>query len=103
MFTVLVRSCRGSASWFNSANTLKFMLKQIRAMDYSITPENERTAEQDAERGLYTAVDQDGKLIINDDLDISLLVLYGYMLSLGENYLGALSQSLVLVKRHQLT
>jgi general transcription factor 3C polypeptide 3 (transcription factor C subunit 4) len=98
MFIVLVRASRGSLSWFNSAPTMKFMLRQVRAMDYSITPENERTAEQDAERGLYTAVDQDGRLVINDELDISLLVLYGYMLSIGENYLEALSKFLFFVK-----
>ncbi|EHK98068.1 putative Transcription factor tau subunit sfc4 [Glarea lozoyensis 74030] len=92
MFTALARTCRGAVSWFNSGPTMKFILKQIKAMDYSITPASERTAEQDAERGLYTAVDQDGRLIINDDLDISLLMLYGYMLSLSENYLEALSR-----------
>ncbi|EPE36106.1 TPR-like protein [Glarea lozoyensis ATCC 20868] len=91
MFTALARTCRGAVSWFNSGPTMKFILKQIKAMDYSITPASERTAEQDAERGLYTAVDQDGRLIINDDLDISLLMLYGYMLSLSENYLEALN------------
>ena len=91
MFAVLGRACRGSVSWYISGPTQNFLLRQIRTMDYSLTPTEDRTVELDAARGPYTAVDQDGKLIINDDVDVSLLMLYGYMLSLGGDHASALN------------
>ena len=51
----------------------------------------ENRHEHFAERGSYTAKDQNGNVIINDDMDLALLMLYGHILYSGGGYAYSLS------------
>ena len=59
-------------------------------MDFALVDE-ERRAKYFTERGSYSAQDENGRLIINDDLDVALLMLYGHILYTGTSYAYALS------------
>lgn len=62
-------------------------------MDFALTDEESRR-KYFAEKGSYSAVDENGQLIINNDLDIALLMLYGHILYTGSSYVYALSMSI---------
>jgi general transcription factor 3C polypeptide 3 (transcription factor C subunit 4) len=73
-------------------------------MDYSLITDEEIRAKHFAERGSYSAVDEKNQLIINTDLDIALLMLYGHILYSGSSYIFALSELLYnYVEIRQLT
>ncbi|KAG9232259.1 hypothetical protein BJ875DRAFT_467420 [Amylocarpus encephaloides] len=91
LIAVFARTIQAPISWYNAGPTQKFLLRQIRSMDYSLTPDKSRRPEHAGARAPFSAVDDDGRLIINDDLDISLLMLYGHMLSLGNSHVYALN------------
>jgi general transcription factor 3C polypeptide 3 (transcription factor C subunit 4) len=59
-------------------------------MDYSLLGEG-RKQNSLAEKGSYTAQNESGDLIINDDMDVALLMLYGHILYTGTSYSYALS------------
>lgn len=44
-----------------------------------------------SEKGSYSATDDNGHLIINDDMDICLIMLYGHILYVGQSYAYALN------------
>jgi general transcription factor 3C polypeptide 3 (transcription factor C subunit 4) len=90
MFAALTRLSQSPISWYSSGPTQKYMLRQIKAMDYVLTDEKSRE-KYFAERGSYTAQDEDGHLIINNDMDVGLLMLYGHILYTGTSYAYALS------------
>lgn len=98
LFSVLTRMVNAPESWYNSSSTQKFVLCQIKAMDYSLADEGSRQRNF-ADRASYSAVDEIGALVINDDLDISLLTMYGYILYAGTNYQHSLSKSWPLSRR----
>lgn len=60
-------------------------------MDFSLVNESQRK-KYFAERGSYSARDDNGQPVINDDLDIALLILYGHILFSSTGYLYALSE-----------
>lgn len=59
-------------------------------MDYALVSA-ERQEKYYDEKGNYTAHDEDRRLIINEDLDITLLMIYGHILYAGNSYIYALS------------
>lgn len=61
-------------------------------MDFSLVDKAQRE-KYFAEKGSYSAQDESGRLIINDDMDIALLMLYGNILYTGTSYAYALSRS----------
>jgi general transcription factor 3C polypeptide 3 (transcription factor C subunit 4) len=91
MFAAMTRLCRSPVSWYSSGPSQKYVLRQIKAMDYSLVDDSQRK-KYFAERGSYSARDESGQPIINDDLDIALLMLYGHILFSGTSYLQALSK-----------
>lgn len=59
-------------------------------MDYALVDEARRT-KYFSEKGSYSAVDEDGRTLVNNDMDIALLMLYGHILYMGTSYSYALS------------
>lgn len=92
MFTAVSRLVHSPVSWSISGPMQKFILRQIKAMDYVFADE-ESKGKYFNERGSYSAVDENGKLIINDELDIALLMSYGHILYAGSSYIYAMSRS----------
>jgi general transcription factor 3C polypeptide 3 (transcription factor C subunit 4) len=90
MFAAITRVCHSPVSWYSSGPTQKYMLRQIKAMDYALVNDAQRD-KYFSERGSYSAQDENGHLVINDNLDIALLMLYGHILFSGTSYLYALS------------
>ncbi|RDW71323.1 hypothetical protein BP6252_07886 [Coleophoma cylindrospora] len=90
MFGALNRLCQSPTSWYNSGPTQKYMLRQIKAMDFSLTDRSNQ-GKYFAEKGSYSAQDQHGQAIVNVDMDVSLLMLYGFILYSGTSYAYALN------------
>ncbi|TVY19441.1 Transcription factor tau subunit sfc4 [Lachnellula arida] len=89
VFSALARMNNAPVSWYNSGPTQKFVLRQIKNMDYTLVDEESR--KQIVEKAAYSAVDENGRLVINEDLDLSLLMLYGYILSTNNSFQFALN------------
>ena len=94
LFAAFHRVCHCPVSWYNSGPSQKYILRQIKAMDYSLVSEEYRQ-KHFGEKASYTARDEHGRPIINDDMDVALLMLYGHMLYVGTSYANAFSTSLV--------
>ena len=60
-------------------------------MDYTLA-DQDRRRKYFAEKASYTARDEEGNVIVNDTMDISLLMLYGHILCTGTSYPQALSE-----------
>jgi general transcription factor 3C polypeptide 3 (transcription factor C subunit 4) len=91
MFAAVTRMVHSPVSWYSSGPSQKYILRQIKAMDYALV-DAESKEKYFAERGNYSALDESGHLVINDDLDIALLMLYGHILYMGSSYIFALSK-----------
>lgn len=65
-------------------------------MDFSLVSEQKRRKHY-ADKGSYSAQDEKGHLIINTDMDVPLLMVYGQILFTGGSYTYALSKSRILV------
>ncbi|KAL8900715.1 MAG: hypothetical protein Q9192_000916 [Flavoplaca navasiana] len=90
LFSAVNRLCDGGNSWFNSGPSQKYVLRQLKAMDHSlVSPSQHRVTFQ--EKASYTTRDDKGNPVQASDLDISLLMLYGYILYLGKSYSLALN------------
>ncbi|KUJ12679.1 RNA polymerase III transcription factor-like protein TFIIIC subunit Tfc4 [Mollisia scopiformis] len=90
MFAAVSRACHSPVSWYNSGPTQKFILRQIKLMDYSLVSEDKRRRHY-ADKGSYSAQDSKGHIIINSDMDVALLMLYGHILFTGGSYPYALN------------
>lgn len=77
------------------------MLRHIKNMDYGLVDEETRK-KNFPDKAAY-AMDEDGNPIINDDMDISLLMLYGYLLFIGNSYQYALSKFFQLLIQENIT
>lgn len=77
---------------------MKFMLRQIKAMDYTL-PENSTQVRQGKamresiyqERASLTTRDETGEAIPAEEMDVALLVLYGHILYSGNSFFPALN------------
>jgi general transcription factor 3C polypeptide 3 (transcription factor C subunit 4) len=74
---------------------MKFMLRQVKAMDYSI-PDSvmRKTKTREAayqEKASLTTRNELGELIKAESMDVALLVLYGHILYSGNSFLPALN------------
>ncbi|KMU77596.1 hypothetical protein CISG_01353 [Coccidioides immitis RMSCC 3703] len=97
LFATLSRVCGDPRkSLFHSSPSMKFMLRQVKAIDYSITEDPSSTTTDPrptffAERASLTTKDESGNLIPAEDMDVSLLVLYGHILYAGNSFTNALN------------
>ncbi len=92
MFAAITRLCHSPISWYSSGPSQKYILRQIKAMDYALVSKDEQQ-KFFSERGAYTAKGPDGEAFINKDMDIGLLMLYGHILFTGSSYSYALSKT----------
>lgn len=93
LFCVLNRLCDGRKTWFNCGPTQKFVRRQLKAVDYSLVDQSQRRNLYQ-ERASYTTKDDEGRPISACDMDLALLMLYGYMLYLGKSFALSLSMPL---------
>ncbi|KZF24968.1 TPR-like protein [Xylona heveae TC161] len=90
LYAALNRMCHGSISWYNSGPSQKFVLRQIKAMDYSLIGEESRRS-WFQEKASYTTRDQEGNPVMAKEMDVALLMLYGHMLLVGTSYSTSLN------------
>ncbi|KAF9889891.1 transcription factor TFIIIC subunit tfc4 [Aspergillus nanangensis] len=96
LFAMLSRVCGDPhRSLFHSSPNMKFMLRQIKAMDYHLPndPQPGKTVRPSIykERASLSTRDEMGEYIVAEDMDIALLVLYGHILYSGNSFYPALN------------
>lgn len=60
-------------------------------MDYALV-DNYSRERYFTEKGSYSAQNENGQVVINKDMDVALLMLYGHILYTGTSYIYALSR-----------
>ncbi|KAF3028568.1 transcription factor TFIIIC subunit tfc4 [Penicillium rubens] len=80
-------------SLFHSSGNMKFMLRQIKAIDFTMPQDTPRPIRHSVwkERATLSTRDEAGEPITAKELDIALLVLYGHMLYSGNSFYPALN------------
>ncbi|KAG5205910.1 RNA polymerase III transcription factor TFIIIC subunit [Trichophyton interdigitale] len=97
LFVTLSRVCGNpQRSLFHSAPSMKFMLRQVKAVDYSLPPDPlspfKRSPESIyQERASLTTKNAEGEYIPAEEMDVALLVLYGHILYAGNSFTNALN------------
>ena len=91
LFSVLNKLCDSENSWFNCGPSQKYILRQLKAVDFSVLSESRRKSPRE-ERASCTIKDSDGFQIQAEDMDIALLMLYGHVLHAGKSYAYAVSK-----------
>lgn len=97
-FMVLNRLCKGTNTHFNAGPLQKYVLRQVKAMDFSLIGEP-RISASFQEKASYTSKDEAGNPIKAESMDVGLLMLYGQTLYAGTSYSYALSECHLLFKR----
>ncbi|KAK0125220.1 transcription factor TFIIIC subunit tfc4 [Cadophora gregata f. sp. sojae] len=87
--SALARVVHSPLSWYCGGPMQKYILRQIKLMDYSLVDEEGK--KKITEKGSYFAVDEHGRPIVNTDMDINLLMMYGYILYSSNSYSLALN------------
>ncbi|KAJ8065552.1 hypothetical protein OCU04_006231 [Sclerotinia nivalis] len=90
MYAAIARLCQSPVSWYCSGPEQKYMLRQVKAMDFNLVDKSRRQKGY-AEKAGYTSQDKNGKPILNDDMDVALLMLYGHILYSGTSYAYSLN------------
>lgn len=93
LFAALNRLCDKENAWYNCSPSQKYVLRQLKAMDYSLV-DKARNKTLFHERASYTTRDETGNPIHATDLDIGLLMLYGHILYFGRSYAYSISLQL---------
>jgi hypothetical protein len=91
LFSGLNRLCNAPTSWYNSGPSQKFVLRQIKAMDFSLLG-HEAGGSFFHEKASWSTKDENGNPVPAKDLDVALLMLYGHILYIGTSYSYALSK-----------
>ncbi|KAJ5543507.1 Tetratricopeptide-like helical [Penicillium sp. DV-2018c] len=94
LFSMLSHLCGDPhRSLFHSSGNMKFMLRQIKAIDFTMPVETPRPIRHSVwkERATLSTRDEAGQPITAKSLDIALLVLYGHMLYSGNSFYPALN------------
>ena len=90
LFSALNKLCNKPNIWYNSGPSQKYMLRQIKAMDFTLIGD-ERLKTLYEEKASYTSKDEEGNPIKASAMDIGLIMLYGHILYTGGSYAYALS------------
>ncbi|KAL8842691.1 MAG: hypothetical protein Q9170_000466 [Blastenia crenularia] len=85
LFCVLNRLCGGRNTWFNCGPSQKFVRRQLKAMDCLLVDQSQHPS-LFQEKTFFTTKDDDDKPVNAGDMDLALLMLYGYMLYLGRSF-----------------
>lgn len=89
LFGALVRLCQSPLSHLTKGPTTKYILRNIKLMDFSLLG-NIRPAAEFEGRTSYSARDANGRIIRNTEMDINLLLLYGHILYINTSFGKAL-------------
>ena len=100
-FMILNRLCEGTNISFNAGPLQKYVLRQVKAMDFSLIGEPQISASFQ-EKASYTTKDDSGNPIKAEYMDIGLLMLYGQTLYAGTSYSYALSKCHSTCKREAI-
>lgn len=93
LYAALNRICNKSNRSYNNGPSQKFLLRHLKAMDYSLVGSDQsKTLYQ--ERAGYSTHDAEGNVIVAKEMDVALIMLYGHILYTGTSYSYALSMSL---------
>ena len=98
LFATLNRLTTSDHSSYHGGPSQKFLLRQIKAMDFSLLGHG-RDQRINQEKTPYTTRDDDGNRIYAADLDVALLMLYGHILYAGKSYAYAVSKLTEFPKR----
>ena len=93
LYAALHRICGRPNPFYNGSPTQKFILRQIKAMDWSVMPLDRRSAMEDiwSERAGFSMKDAEGKEIQATDLDVPMLMLYGQLLHANGSSMEAIN------------
>lgn len=92
LFSALNRLSDSENSWYNCGPSQKYILRQLKAVDFSLLSDAPRKS-LFQERASYTTRDENGNQIRAQDMDVALLMLYGHILYAGKSYAYAVSTS----------
>lgn len=89
VFSALCRVCQSPVSWYSSGPAQKYILRQIKAMDRGLLP----VEVAESAMGIWdTAVPREDAMgPRHEDLDVTLLMLYGHILLTSTSYTYALN------------
>ena len=91
LYAALNRLCDKESAWYNCSPSQKYVLRQLKAMDYSLVGET-RYKSLFNDKASYFTKDEAGNPIRAANLDIGLLMLYGHILYFGRSYAYSISQ-----------
>ena len=91
LFSSLNRLCDSENSWYNCGPSQKYILRQLKAVDFSLL-ESSRQKSLIQGRASYSTKDSDGSKIQATEMDVALLMLYGNILHAGKSYAYAVSK-----------
>ena len=92
LFSALHRLSDSENFWYNCGPSQKYILRQLKAVDFSLLG-NARRKSLFQERASYTTKDDKGNQIRAQEMDVALLMLYGHILYVGKSYAYAVSMS----------
>jgi general transcription factor 3C polypeptide 3 (transcription factor C subunit 4) len=82
-------------SLFHSAPSQKFLLRHVKAIDFTIPQDSDSTVQRPSdfrqERPILTTKDERGEPIPAEEMDVALLALYGHLLYTGNSFTNALN------------
>lgn len=93
LYAALNRLGDKESAWYNRSPSQKYVLRQLKAMDFSLVDEN-RYKTLFNEKASYFTKDEAGNSIRAADLDIGLIMLYGQILYSGRSYAYSISLEL---------
>lgn len=93
LYAAIHRICRTPTDWYHAGPSQKFIMRQIKTMDLIFLPEDQRKEKTKAGTQYYLK-DSKGQKLVNKDLDVALLTLYGQILVQSASYHYALSESI---------
>lgn len=92
LFSALVRLCQSPLSHLTKGPTTKFILRNIKCMDYALVSPSVRAGPEYKSMASYTARDENGEPIVNKEMDVCLLLLYGHILYCNTSFGKALRE-----------
>lgn len=90
LFSALHRLSDSDHAWYNASQSQKYLLRQIKAIDFTLTGDlSARRMFQ--EKASLTTKDTQGRPIPAEEFDVPLLMLYGHVLYSGRSFAYAIS------------
>ena len=91
LYAAVHRVCRAPADWYHSGASQKYLMRQLKTMDFVFLPEGPRKNRL-RKSTHYLVKDSEGRAVVNTELDVGLLVVYGQTLYQSASYHYALSR-----------